>query len=119
MVWEVSNMAEKNLEDQSTNVTEPVYPLPNLQVVFADGVLNFSNSKETTKFYLFRFDPSLNGVGPSHLQPACQVVMPLTSFLGTAAFLSGAIESLIRQGLLTQDQWKQELDKQKGHFANG
>src|SRR5664279_4592446 len=94
--------------------TDPKYPPTNLPSFFADGILNFTNSTENVKFYFYRYDPSLNAIGPANITPVCQTVMPLTAFVGTVAFLQAAINTLVKQGVVSADEWKKAQDEQIG-----
>jgi hypothetical protein len=69
-----------------------------IPAIFADGVVNFNNSSEFAKFYLFRWDPpwasQITGDNENKLVPAAQIIMPLDSAFQAVAFLHAAIENL-------------------------
>lgn len=115
-------MAEKK-QDASVSEAEQsvgIFPHVTIPTVFADGVTNFFHSREVAKFYLSRFDPSLTGMGGVQAQSSCQVVMPLSSFMVTAAFFKTAVEALVAQGVLNKDDWSNALEAQaKGFKFNG
>jgi hypothetical protein len=83
--------------EQPPNSTQPIYPPANITTIFADGVANFINSTEVFKFYLFRQDPSTNGVGRPTSQIVTQIVMPMAGALGSIAFLNAVVEDLAAQ----------------------
>jgi hypothetical protein len=84
---------------------EPTFPSPSLPTIFADGVSNFFHSPEVGKFYFSRIDPELEGGPEIQQQIVAQVVMPMTSFVNTAAFFMKAVDRLIAQGAVSREQW--------------
>ena len=86
---------------------EPVYPHPAIPTIFADGVANFVNSSEVFKFYLYRADPSSNGVGPPQSQPIAQIIMPMAGALGSIAFLQAVVMDLSKQYPAVAKAWQE------------
>jgi hypothetical protein len=87
-------------------VPAPIFPPATIPTVFTDGALNFNHSPQVVKFYLFRFDPALTGSSAALPQVIAQVVMPVPSMVHTAAFFNAAIENLVRQGHVSEADWK-------------
>lgn len=94
------------------------YPHPSIPTFFADGVMNFNNSTEITKFYFFRYDPSFNATGPNKPQASVQAVMSMTAFLQTAAFFNAAIENLMATGTVKKETWAAAQAFQAGSKFN-
>jgi hypothetical protein len=67
-------------------------PPPGTPVAFADGVTNFSQNKHVVKFYLYRTDPDVGGVGPAQNNIVAQVVMPVDGFVQTVLFLNKGVD---------------------------
>jgi hypothetical protein len=95
-------------------MSDPIFPPPTLPTIFADGVANFFHSPEVGKFYLMRIDPELGGGPRSSQQIVAQVAMPMAGFVLSAAFFAKAIERLLEQGAVTQEQWKAAQVTQSG-----
>lgn len=77
-----------------TDEPKVIYPREDLPVIFADGIANFANSPEIFKFYLYRFDPSITGVGPAESHAVAQIIMPMAGILGSIAFLNVAVNDM-------------------------
>ena len=78
------------------------YPGMTIPTIFADGIMNLANSAHIVKFYMFRLDPSVSDVGQARAIPCAQVVLPLDGFINTFAFMQNAVDSLLKQGIITQ-----------------
>lgn len=92
------------------------YPREDLPVIFADGIANFINSPEFFKFYLYRQDASITGVGPTESRAAAQVVMPLSGALLSIAFLNLVINDLAEKYPDIAEKWKEAQDLQSRTF---
>ena len=82
----------------------PEYPGPHFPVIYADGVSSASNSGQTVKFYLARFDPDMLAESEAKQHIFAQVVLPISGFVGTAVFFERYLEKLLQQGSVTQEQ---------------
>lgn len=80
------------------------FPPADLPTVFVDGVLNIANSPTLVRFYLARFNPTLDGSSQTQTQPVTQVIMPFDSFVQTTIFFQRALDNFINQGLISQDR---------------
>jgi hypothetical protein len=80
------------------------YPPPTFPTVYADGVLNISNTATIVKFYLSRFDPSFTAAGPQRSQAFAQVIMPMDGFMATFTFFEAAINRYLSQGTITEER---------------
>ena len=89
-------------EGPKSNLLRPdgKFPPASLPTVFADGLLNVSNSHSEVRFYLMRADPALNGDAEFKAQPIAQIVMPLQSFMHTTIFFEHQLDVMIAQGLI-------------------
>jgi hypothetical protein len=90
--------------DETDQAVAPLYPSSTIPTVFVDGVLNFQPGPNVSRFYLARFDPSTNGVGPFVTPAVAQVVMPNLGFAHTAIFFERCLQGLIRDGFITATQ---------------
>jgi hypothetical protein len=88
------------------DTSPPAYPTATIPTIYADGVLNLNQSPNVIKFYLFRLDPALTASSVPLPQAVCQVVMPLSSMVLTAAFFNAAIDALVKQGHVREADWK-------------
>jgi hypothetical protein len=102
----------------TAEVGSPQYPPATIPTIFADGVTNFNNSIEITKFYFFRFDPTFAGVGPALPQVFAQVAMPMSGFVATVAFFKAAVEKLVEQGQVSKEAWENAQTAQSGFKFN-
>jgi hypothetical protein len=84
------------------SVTPSEYPGEQIPTIFADGVANIANTGQIAKFYLFRFDPSLQH--PSRARPtaAAQIVVSLDGLVNMMTFLEQAVAKLVQQGIILQ-----------------
>jgi hypothetical protein len=73
---------------------EPEYAPVGHAVAFADAVASCTYTNEVSKFYLSRADPSANGAGAAQLQYVGQVVMPLSGFINSVAFLNSMVRGM-------------------------
>jgi hypothetical protein len=79
----------------------PKHPHPGMPAIFSDGVESMTNNSEVVKFYLARFDPDIQAVGPSEITTVAQVIMPISAFIQTALFFDLRLERLIAEGKTT------------------
>jgi hypothetical protein len=85
------------------------YPGFNFPTVYADSVSSIQPGKQTTKFYLSRYEPHLEAENTLLTQPVVQVVMPTGSFVETAAFFGRMVRQLIESGVIDQATWDQAV----------
>lgn len=88
----------------NNSTSTSTYPPEALPVAFADFVMNFALSSHAVKFYLARFDPSIGDGDENRPTPVVQVVFTRDGFMNTFAFLERSINSLIKDGALSQDE---------------
>jgi hypothetical protein len=75
-----------------------------LPTLFADGIINLSNSREVVKLILFRTDtivgdnPKFENVGVG------QVVLTMSGFVNAMALFEAARDKFIREGYVTEQQ---------------
>ena len=91
-------------EKPVTSQTGDEFPDRNFPVVFADGVWSMAHGSGHVKFYLFRLDPSIPGIGTTSPMPFAQVVMPLNGFAAMTVFFRKQMELLVKNGQLTQKE---------------
>jgi hypothetical protein len=80
------------------------FPTPAFPVVYADGVISLTQSAPIVKFYLYRIDPNIFGLGGSAITPLTQVVMPTPSFVATALFFQQQLEKMLELKSITEEQ---------------
>jgi hypothetical protein len=111
-------MSESTPSGQGGDPAAPLQPggpvevriVPDIPVVFSDGILSQSFAKGITKFYLFRTDIAPNVVGPLRTTVVGQVVMPADAFARTVHFFRHRLRLMIAAGAISQAE-VDEIDK--------
>ncbi|NUJ81428.1 hypothetical protein HUN39_15625 [Methylocystis sp. FS] len=80
------------------------FPSSTFPAVFVDLIWSATHSAEVVKLYLGRVDPNIYGRGGAVPTPILQIVMPITGFVASAAFLQQKLQVMIEQGVITQQQ---------------
>jgi hypothetical protein len=89
--------------DQPKGDSAPNYPsTPFFPVVFADGCQSSAWGGGLVKFYLNRFDPSFNAIGPAKGQPVAQIVMSTGGFIAMTLFFQRMLDRMVADGAVTQ-----------------
>lgn len=89
---------------------EPIYAESNLPVAYVDTVSSLSFTGETVKFYLARFDPSINSVGTNKTQVVAQVIMPISGFASATIFLQHMLGVIRERGAISDEQMQKIED---------
>jgi hypothetical protein len=99
----------------SDNTPAPIYPPSTLPTVYADGILNLSNTQQVVKMYLTRHDPSLGPEDdlPQQQQVFAQLLMPVAAFVQSVLFLEAAMNRLAKTNVVKQA----DIDESRAFFA--
>jgi hypothetical protein len=87
------------------------FPPPWLPVVFGDVIANLAVNDQIAKFYILRTNPDISGKNEYENQPAAQIVMPLSAFIGSLLFLNRMIDRFVENGLIGKE-YLESLKKQ-------
>lgn len=80
------------------------FPAPSFPTIFADLVWSATHTAEVVKLYLARIDPNAFGRGGAVGNPFVQIIMPTSGFIATAVFFQQKLDTMIEQGVITQQQ---------------
>jgi hypothetical protein len=86
--------------------------VPDLPVIFADGVTSQSYGPGISKFFFHRWDPHPQASEPVKTVPILQMVMPTDGFLGMCMFFEERLRVMVEQGFLTQA----DIDKKRDFY---
>jgi hypothetical protein len=95
--------------DQSTGKAEaPTTPpavkvIGDIPVLYADAVSSQAYVRNTSKFFLVRFDPNPHGVGTPEISVVQQIVMPMEGFVQMWVFFEHRLKMMIRDGTISKD----------------
>ncbi|MGO9399745.1 MAG: hypothetical protein ACLP19_18160 [Xanthobacteraceae bacterium] len=96
----------KGAPDNRLNRPPEEFPPNTFPTVFADGVASYAKGAGFVKFYLYRIDPNMFGRGGSVANPFAQVVMGTYGFAQAFVLFERAMEELIKEGQITDEQMK-------------
>jgi hypothetical protein len=83
--------------------TQAVRVVPDIPVIFSDGVMSHSFVQGVAKFYLYRTDSSPNVVDGMQNVPVVQVIMSAQGFAGMLHFFQHRLRLMIQEGAISQE----------------
>jgi hypothetical protein len=86
-------------------------PPADVHTVYADGIANIAPGDHVIRFYLFRTDPDISGAPSYQNRAVTQVIMPLDSFIVTAAFMNKSLDTLVEQGIISRERLELLLER--------
>ena len=78
--------------------------VPDIPVIFADGVSSQSYGFGVSKMYFMRYDPDPRAQNAPTETPVCQLVMPVQTFVTSVAFLEHRLKQMVADKAVTQEQ---------------
>jgi hypothetical protein len=96
-------MSETTEPDKAPASIPAVKIVPDVPVIFADGVISQSWGPGISKFYLGRFDGDPEAKKEAISVPVVQMVMPAEGFVQMVAFFEHRLKAMIEKGIVSQD----------------
>jgi hypothetical protein len=81
----------------------PVRVVPDIPVVFADGITNHVIGPGISKFYLHRSDAAPGNPNEYNQVTVVQIIMPSSGLVDMVAFLEHRLRSMIKNKQITQE----------------
>jgi hypothetical protein len=90
------------VDEAQYKTIQPVRTIPEIPVVFADGVANHVMGPGISKFHFYRTDAILGKLNVFEKVEALQLIMPANSFVDMVAFFEHRLKVMVKYGNVTQ-----------------